>query len=151
LLLLIAVPVVVLVAFTVSLLQAYAPAYVLVRRVRAARPSFRKAVALVALAFGCVLGVQAMRLAIEAGASGWLYLVVLVLAWDAIKFAVLACLITLRRVALVSRGSPSTSAIGPPLVCATRRVAAVEDMLMEQAEARLHRGVDAGRVCCTIW
>jgi hypothetical protein len=99
LLLLIAVPVIVLGAFAHSLLQAYAPANVLVRRVRASRPTLRMAVALGALAFGYASAVQTIHLAIEAGAPDWLNLVVLVLAWDAIKFAVMACLTSVQRVA----------------------------------------------------
>jgi hypothetical protein len=107
LLLLIAVPVIVLGAFAHSLLQAYAPANVLVRRVRASRPTFRTAVALGALAFGCASAVQTIHLAIEAGAPGWLNLVAFVLAWDAIKFAVMACLISVRRVASAVGGRRS--------------------------------------------
>jgi hypothetical protein len=99
LLLLIAAPVVMLAALTHSMLQAYAPSNVLIRHVRATRPTLRMAVALGALAFGCALAVHTVDRAIEAGAPGWLNLVGLVLAWDAIKFAVMACLSSVRRVA----------------------------------------------------
>jgi hypothetical protein len=44
-----------------------------------------------------VAAVHAISLAIAAGAPGWLNLVVLLLAWDAIKFAVVACLTSLHR------------------------------------------------------
>lgn len=108
LLILITLPVIAAVAFTHSVLQAYAPANVLVRRAGASRPSLRVAFAIGALAFGCALAVRTIHGAIEAGAPGWLNLVVLVLAWDAIKLAVMACLISVRRVASACRrASPS--------------------------------------------
>lgn len=98
LLLLIAVPVIVLVAFAHIVLQAYAPSNVLLGRVRQSRPTLCTALSLGALAFACALAVQAIRFVIESGAPRWLNLVVLVLAWDAIKFAVMACLTLVRRV-----------------------------------------------------
>ena len=66
--------------------------------------TFGMAVMLGALTFGCALAVRTVHLAIEAGAPGWLNLVVLVLAWDAIKFAVMACLISVRCVASAVEG-----------------------------------------------
>lgn len=97
LLLLIALPVIILVTLSHGLLQAYAPSNVLIHHVRSTRPTIRTAVALGALAFACALSVHALHLAIEAGAPGLLNLLVLLLAWDAIKFAVMACLTSLHR------------------------------------------------------
>ncbi|WP_145725764.1 MULTISPECIES: hypothetical protein [Nocardioides] len=95
LLLLIALPVIILATLSYGLLQAYAPSNVLIRRVQSARPTIRMAVALGALAFACALSVHTLHLAIDAGAPGLLNIVVLLLAWDAIKFAILACLTSL--------------------------------------------------------
>jgi hypothetical protein len=105
--LLIVVPVIVLVVCAHSLVQTYAPTNVLVRRVRSSRPTFRMSVALGALAFGCASAVLTSHLAIEAGAPGWLNLVVLVLAWDAIKFAVMACVTSVSRLASAIGGARS--------------------------------------------
>jgi hypothetical protein len=102
--LLIAVPVIFLAALAHSILHVYAPSNILIRHVRASsRPTLRMAIRLGVLAFGCALAVHGVNGAIQAGAPAWLNLVVLVLAWDAIKFAVMACLTSLHR---LSRASP---------------------------------------------
>lgn len=111
LLLLVAAPVIFLVAFAHSLLQAHAPSNVLIRRVRASRPTILTAAALGALAFGCALAVRGVDRAIGAGAPAWLNLVVLVLAWDAIKFAAMTCLTSLHR---LSGASPVHCRPTPP-------------------------------------
>jgi hypothetical protein len=103
LLLLIAVPVVTLAAFTHKLLQAYAPSNVLIRCVRTSRPTIGAAAALCVLALGCVAAVHAISLAIATGAPGWLNLVVLVLAWDAIKFFGMVALLSLRLLRISGR------------------------------------------------
>lgn len=103
LLLLIAVPVVILAAFTQRLLQAYAPSNVLIRCVRTSRPTVGAAAALCVLALGCVAAVHAISLAIATGAPGWLNLVVLVLAWDAIKFFGMVALLSLRLLRILGR------------------------------------------------
>lgn len=87
-----AVPVVILVAITLRLLQTFAPSNILIARVRASRPSFRIAVGLTALTLVLVSGAHGLGIAIENGAPGWLNLVVLVLLWDAMKFAWMAVL-----------------------------------------------------------
>jgi hypothetical protein len=103
---LVTAPVVISVAVLYRLLQAYAPSNFLLRRVRTSRPTVGMAVALVALAFACAVSVQTIRLAMAAGAPEWLNLFVLVLAWDAIKFAVTACLTSMRRIASVVSRTP---------------------------------------------
>lgn len=112
LLLLFAVPLIILAALAHSILQAYAPSNVLIRHVRAARSTLRMAIGLGVLAFGCALVVQGVDRAIGAGAPSWLNLVVLVLAWDAIKFTVLACLTSIEsaveRIRLITRGGKLT-------------------------------------------
>ena len=89
LLLLIAVPVIIVVTASHGLLQAYAPSNLLIRHLRASRRTFRTAIVTAALAFACAAGVHAITRAIDAGAPGWLNLIVLVLAWDAIKLTAL--------------------------------------------------------------
>jgi hypothetical protein len=70
-------------------LQMYAPTNRLVRRVRMAAPRLRTAVGLLAMAAALLLAMHLVTVAVVAGAPGWLNLVVLVLAWDAIKLALL--------------------------------------------------------------
>ncbi|SEE59927.1 hypothetical protein SAMN04488561_1899 [Jiangella alba] len=103
LLLLIAVPVVILATFAQRLLQACAPSNVLIRCVRTSRPTIGAAAALCALALGCVAAVHAISLAIATGAPGWLNLVVLVLAWDAIKFFGMVAVLSLRLLRILGR------------------------------------------------
>jgi hypothetical protein len=127
------VPVIVLVAFMHRLLQTYAPANVLVRRVRASRPTLRMTVMLGALTFGCALAVRTIHLAIEAGAPGWLNLVVLVLAWDAIKFAVMTCLVSLRCVGSALKGH--LAHLGRPVLRVTRRSARGQERVLDSSTA----------------
>ncbi|MFC5731001.1 MULTISPECIES: hypothetical protein [Nocardioides] len=108
LLLLIAVPAIIVVTVSQALLHAYAPSNSLIRRVRASRPALRMAAALGALAFACALVVLTLHLAVETGATGWLNIVVLVLAWDAIKFAATACATSVRCVASAVRMSSNS-------------------------------------------
>lgn len=111
---LIAVPAVVLVTVGHALLHAYAPSNVLIRRVRGSRPTLRMAVVVGALAVGCAFLVLTLHLAVEAGASGWLNVVVLLLAWDAIKFAVTACATSARCVASASLKGACTLTVSRP-------------------------------------
>lgn len=113
LLLLIAVPAVILAALAHSILQTCAPSNILIRHVRASRPTLRMAIGLGVLAFGCALAVHGVGRAIGGGAPAWLNLVVLVLAWDAIKFTVMACLTSLNR---LSSGFASPLSAGPFVV-----------------------------------
>lgn len=98
LILLIAMPVIILAALAHSILQVNAPSNILIRHVRGSRPTFRMAIGLGVLAFGCALAVHGVDGAIGAGAPAWLDLVVLVLAWDAIKFALVGASLAIRGV-----------------------------------------------------
>lgn len=116
-LILLALPVIAVVAAFCRWLQCCAPSNLLASRVRTAAPTFHAVAALLALTALLLALTHALAEAVAAGAPGWLNLVVLVLAWDAIKFGVLACLTAVRRAVCVARGSrtrrdcsvPSTS------------------------------------------
>jgi hypothetical protein len=101
-LLLFAIPVIGLVAFVHGLVQSFAPSNVLIGQVRGSQPTLRSAVVLFVLAalLGCLA--HAVCAALRTGAPGWLNLLVLVLLWDAIKFALLAAQTTLRRLFALS-------------------------------------------------
>lgn len=94
--LLLALPVFATVALIHRCLQMYAPTNRLVRRVRMAAPRFRTAVGLLAVAAALLLAMHLVAVAVVAGAPGWLNLVVLVLAWDAIKLVGLSILTAIR-------------------------------------------------------
>lgn len=102
-LILLAIPVIVAVALVHRLVQVVAPSNLLVRRVRSAQPRWRTGSVLLGLATVLLLTMHAVADAVSAGAPGWLNLIVLVLAWDAIKIAVLAAHSTLRALAVASR------------------------------------------------
>jgi hypothetical protein len=87
-LLLLALPVIAFVAFAHRFLLMRAPSNVTIAHLRSACPAGRRAAALGALASMLTVVAHALTVAIEGGAPGWLNLVVLVLLWDAIKFAV---------------------------------------------------------------
>jgi hypothetical protein len=89
-LILLAIPIIAAVAAVHRYLQCCAPSNVLARRVRTATPTVRTAVALMTLAAILLALTHAVAAAVASGAPGWLNLVVLVFAWDAIKFALLA-------------------------------------------------------------
>jgi hypothetical protein len=91
-LILLARPVIAAVAFVQRILQAVAPSNVLITRVRRAGPSCRGGATLAVLALLLLMAFRVLTLAISSGAPGWLNLLVLVLAWDTIKFAVASCL-----------------------------------------------------------
>lgn len=97
---LLALPVFAAVALAHRFLQMYAPTNLLVRRVRMAEPRFRTAAGLLTAAAVLLIAMHAVAEAVAAGAPGWLNLVVLVLAWDAIKVSWLAVGVVLRFVAL---------------------------------------------------
>jgi hypothetical protein len=109
LLLLMAVPAIVLVTVAHGLLRTYAPSNVLIRRVRASRANMRMGAGLVVLAWACALGVHMLNTAIDGGAPGWLHVIVLVLAWDAIKIGLLALHTASRRL-FVLHLRPGTNA-----------------------------------------
>ena len=101
-LLLLALPVIVAVAAMHRYLQFYAPSNLLARRVRAHEPRLRTAAVLIVLAGLLLVAMHVLAEAVAHGAPGWLNLVVLVLAWDAIKLAALACAVLARRVLLIA-------------------------------------------------
>ena len=80
-------------------LQLCAPSNVLIARVRNSPPRWRTAVLLLALAHALIWAAHLLSMAIEAGSPGWLNLLVLVFAWDAIKFWLLAIHTGIRRMA----------------------------------------------------
>lgn len=89
-LMLLALPVIVAVAAVHRYLQHLAPTNLLVRRVRAQECRWRTVIMLAGLTVGLLLVMQAVTAALASGAPGWLNLVVLLLAWDALKVAWLA-------------------------------------------------------------
>ena len=95
-LVLLAIPVIVAVASVHRLIQAVAPSNLLVRSVLSARPRWRIAAALLGLAAALLTAMHVVADAVVAGAPGWLNLVVLVLAWDAIKLGLATALVTIR-------------------------------------------------------
>ena len=95
-LILVAIPVVLAVAAANRYLQLYAPSNVLVRRVHSRRLQWRSAFALAGIAGVLLIAMHAVAAAVAGGASGWLNLVVLILAWDAIKLGVAALATFLR-------------------------------------------------------
>lgn len=103
-LILLAVPVIAAVAAFHRYLQCCAPSNLLARQVRAAPPTFPMAGVLLALAGVLMTAMHALAERVAAGAPGWLNLVVLVLAWDGIKVALLAACSGLGALALAARG-----------------------------------------------
>ena len=87
---LLALPVVAVVASVHRFLQVYAPSNVLIRRVRALNPSLSTLGMLVVLAGALLIGMRMASIAVAAGAPGWLNLVVMLLAWDAVRVGLLA-------------------------------------------------------------
>lgn len=84
---LLALPVIAAVALAHRYLLLYAPSNVLVRRVRAATPALSTAAAMLAVASSLIVALKVASDAVAAGSPGWLNLVVLVLAWDAVKLS----------------------------------------------------------------
>lgn len=102
-----ALPVIVAVTALHCYLQAYAPTNVLARQVRSGPPRWRTVAALSLLAAFAIVAVHALGEAVANGAPGWLNLVVLLLAWDAIKLLFLALLAAMRRFGSLIRTAPS--------------------------------------------
>lgn len=111
--LLLIVPVFFLVSAAHGYLQLYAPSNRLVTWIRSSPPRWRYVPLLTALAAASLIAMHMLDEAVAAGAPGWLSLVVMVLAWDTIKFALLAVHTAVRRVlvllAVASRGWRSRS------------------------------------------
>ena len=97
-LILFAIPVIVAVALVHRLVQVVAPSNLLVRRVRSAQPRWRTGAVLLGLATVLLLTMHVVADAVSAGAPGWLNMVVLVLAWDALKVAWLAVSVIIRAI-----------------------------------------------------
>src|SRR4051794_10201685 len=96
-LLLIILPVLGIVALAHRYLQLYAPSNVLIRSVRRSSSTWRTAAALLMTALALAGLSHVLARAIVQGAPAWLNLVVLVLAWDAIKIGLLGCHALARR------------------------------------------------------
>ena len=90
-LLLLVVPATAIAMIAYGILQAYAPSNILIRHLRASwQTPCMSATTLGVLTSACLVAVHVISVAIDAGAAGWLNLVVLILAWDSIKFGLLA-------------------------------------------------------------
>ena len=100
-LVLLTLPIIVAVAAMHRYLHFYAPTNLLARRVRAHEPRWRTAAVLIVLAGLLLVAMHVLAEAVAHGARGWLNLIVLVLAWDAIKLAALACAVLARRALLI--------------------------------------------------
>lgn len=101
-LVLLALPIIVAVAAMHRYLHFYAPTNLLARRVRAHEPRWRTAAGLIVLAGLLLVAMHVLAEAVAHGARGWLNLIVLVLAWDAIKLAALAWAVLARRALLIA-------------------------------------------------
>lgn len=101
-LVLLALPIIVAVAAMHRYLHYYAPTNLLARRVRAHEPRSRTAAVLILLAGLLLVAMHVLAEAVAHGAPGWLNLIVLVLAWDAIKLSALVCAVLARRVLLIA-------------------------------------------------
>lgn len=101
---LLVLPVLGVVALVYRYFQIYAPSNVLTRRMRTSPPSLRRAAGLLLLALGLLSVMHVLAEAVASGAPAWLNLIVLLLAWDAIKLGVLSIVEALRAMmVLVSR------------------------------------------------
>ena len=89
-LMLLFIPILYVVACAYRYLQLYAPSNLLIARVRTSPPRWRTATFLMALAYALIWATHYLSMAIQHGALGWLNLIVLVLAWDAIKVGLAA-------------------------------------------------------------
>ena len=86
-LMLLFIPIFYVVACAHRYMQLFAPSNLLIARVRTSPPYWRTAMLLLALAYALIWATHFLTMAIGNGAPGWLNLVGLILAWDAIKFA----------------------------------------------------------------
>jgi hypothetical protein len=101
-LILLALPVIVAVAAMHRYLQTFAPTNQLARRVRAQEPRWSTAAVLSVLVAALLVAMHGLGEAVGNGAPGWLNLIVLVLAWDAIKLAALVCAVLARCALLIA-------------------------------------------------
>ena len=98
-LVLLAVPVILAVAFIHIAVQRHAPSNKLVRRAWSSEPSGRVVMAQALLALGFSFAVHLVLIVIDSGANRALFLVVMLLAWNSVKFAVSASFLLLRLLA----------------------------------------------------
>lgn len=103
-LILLALPVIVGVAAMHRYLQSYAPTNLLARRVRAQEPRGSTAAVLCVLVAALLLVMHTLGEVVVHGGPGWLNFVVVVLAWDAVKIALLALSLMLRAIVAAARG-----------------------------------------------
>ena len=116
-----AFPVIAVVVAAHRYLQVYAPTNILIRRVRAQEPRWRTPAALFILSAALLVAMHSTGEAVASGASSSLNLVVLVLAWDALKIATLAIMQAARCAwRAVARREPVRTVV-------RRRAAAVDD------------------------
>lgn len=95
-LLLLMVPVLVLVTHAHRYVQVYAPSNAVIARARTASVQWRSALLLAVLAATTLVVMHLVAEAVAAGAPDWLNLIVLILAWDSIKFGVMGLQVALR-------------------------------------------------------
>lgn len=91
-LMLLFIPIVYVVACAQRYLQLSAPSNLLVAWVRRSPPRWGIAVLLLGLAYGLIWASHHLSMVIQHGAPGWLNVVVLILAWDSVKVALLGIL-----------------------------------------------------------
>lgn len=106
---LLALPIFLAVAGAHRYLTLYAPSNILIRHVRMSPPRWRTVGALAVLTSALLLVMRAVEVAITAGGPGWLNIVALLLAWDAIKVAAMT-INTVVRAVLRSVGHRPTHA-----------------------------------------
>jgi hypothetical protein len=109
-LILLALPVIVAVAAMHRFVAVFAPTNVLVRRARTQEPRWEASAVLAVFAVGLLVIMHLVAVALANGAPGWLNLVVVLLAWDAIKLGQVAALQACRSIARRWRYGPSLSA-----------------------------------------
>jgi len=95
-LLLLMVPVLVLVTSGHRCMQLHAPSNAVVARARFAPPQWRSGLLLAILASTTLMAMHLLATWLAAGGPGWLNLVVVILAWDTMKFGLAAAGIVLR-------------------------------------------------------
>lgn len=84
------VPVFFLVSAVHGYLRLYAPSNMLITWMRISPPRWRYLPLLAGLAAATLIAMHLLAEAVADGAPGWLNLIVLMLAWDTIKFVLLA-------------------------------------------------------------
>lgn len=91
------------VAFASRVVRTHAPSNLLVRTVRSSPPRWRVVAGTVAASVVLLIAIHCLTKVIAQGASGWLNLLVLLLAWDSIKLLFLGLLVAAQCVCGASR------------------------------------------------